>query len=116
MPTCVLTQRESNRALLARQMLLERSPALVSETVERPAGPQAQMSNAPYIGLWTRLRDAARRGCHSETWIVSRPVAPLGYTLAVAGSCGWPEPSITRAVRAWEPCASGSVMRHWTHV
>jgi Winged helix DNA-binding domain len=50
-----LTQRELNRALLARQLLLERRPARVVAAVERVAGLQAQDARAPYIGLWARL-------------------------------------------------------------
>ena len=56
----VLSQRELNRALLARQMLLEREGAPPHEAVRRLAGLQAQVPNPPYIGLWTRLRDFRR--------------------------------------------------------
>lgn len=56
----VLTLRELNRATLARQMLLERASGSVPAAVERLAGLQAQQAAAPYIGLWTRLRDFRR--------------------------------------------------------
>ncbi len=52
----VLTQRELNRTLLARQLLLERVSLSPVEVVERLVGLQAQVSNAPYIGLWARLQ------------------------------------------------------------
>ena len=50
-----LTLRELNRALLARQMLLDRQKLGVVEAVERLAGLQAQWAPAPYVALWTRL-------------------------------------------------------------
>src|SRR4051812_4267427 len=51
----VLTLRELNRALLARQLLLERRKLGVQQTVERVCAIQAQWPQSPYIGLWTRL-------------------------------------------------------------
>jgi len=52
-----LSQRELNRATLARQLLLERGDLPVSEAIERVAGLQAQAPAPPFAGLWTRLRD-----------------------------------------------------------
>ena len=56
-----LTLRQLNRAVLGRQLLLERAALLVPEAVERVAGLQAQVQNPPYIGLWSRLRDFGHR-------------------------------------------------------
>ena len=56
----VLTQRELNRALLARQMLLEREKLSVPRAVERLCALQAQYSLSPYIGLWSRMQDFRR--------------------------------------------------------
>jgi winged helix DNA-binding protein len=51
----VLTARRLNRALLARQMLLERVDLPVPRVLERMAGLQAQYAPSMYIGLWTRI-------------------------------------------------------------
>src|SRR5688572_17436825 len=52
----VLTHRELNRALLARQLLLDRSPARLPRALERVGGIQAQYAPSMYVGLWSRLR------------------------------------------------------------
>jgi hypothetical protein len=55
----VLTNRQLNRATLARQMLLKRSDVSIEEAVRFLGGLQAQQSNDPYIGLWSRLNGLA---------------------------------------------------------
>lgn len=57
----VLTQRELNRALLARQLLLTRAATTPTRALARVAGVQAQDAIAPYIGLWTRVEGVDRR-------------------------------------------------------
>jgi hypothetical protein len=56
----VLSTRELNRAVLARQLLLERSPLPPERAVERVAGLQTQYSPSGYVGLWSRLADFHR--------------------------------------------------------
>ena len=51
----VLTLRELNRALLARQLLLQRARLSVPRAIERVGALQGQWSPAPYVALWTRL-------------------------------------------------------------
>lgn len=54
-PERVLTRRELNRALLHRQLLLERRPLTAVRAVERLGGLQAQSTQSPYLSLWARL-------------------------------------------------------------
>jgi hypothetical protein len=56
----VLTQRELNRAVLARQLLLERARLPLPKALERVGGLQAQHAPSMYVGLWTRLEGFAR--------------------------------------------------------
>jgi hypothetical protein len=56
----ILTQRALNRALLARQLLLERSSLSIEDTVERVGGLQTQYAPSGYVGLWTRLAGFGR--------------------------------------------------------
>lgn len=56
----VLTERELNRALLARQLLLERGSGSIPKTIERMGGLQAQYAPSIYIGLWSRVEGLER--------------------------------------------------------
>jgi hypothetical protein len=56
-PGSILTARQLNRALLARQWLLERQSRPVAEALEHLAGMQSQVPRDPFTGLWTRLQD-----------------------------------------------------------
>lgn len=51
----VLSERELNRALLARQLLLERARLSLPRALERVGGLQAQYAPSMYIGLWSRV-------------------------------------------------------------
>ena len=51
----VLSERALNRALLARQLLLERARLPVPETLEQMGGLQDQYAPSGYVGLWSRV-------------------------------------------------------------
>lgn len=53
----MLSKRARNRALLARQFLLDRSDDTVLDALTHLVGLQAQTPNAPYIALASRLKD-----------------------------------------------------------
>jgi hypothetical protein len=53
----VLTRRVLNRTLLARQHLLERTSTGVPDLVTHLVGLQAQDTQPPYLGLWSRLEE-----------------------------------------------------------
>lgn len=60
MPERVLTTLELNRALLARQSLLERTDKTLPSVVEGMGGIQAQYAPASYVGLWSRMQGFRR--------------------------------------------------------
>jgi hypothetical protein len=56
----ILTERELNRALLARQLLLERVKAPLPKVLDRMGTQQAQYAPSMYIGLCARLEGFER--------------------------------------------------------
>ena len=56
----VLTTRELNRAVLARQGLLDRFGTSLPRVLERVGGIQAQYAPSMYIGLWSRMTGLER--------------------------------------------------------
>jgi hypothetical protein len=69
----LLTQRQLNRALLARQGLLERRPRPIPDALDAMGTLQAQYAPSMYIGLWSRVadfrRDALTEALHERTVI-----------------------------------------------
>jgi DNA glycosylase AlkZ-like len=69
----ILSERELNRALLARQLLLRRARLSIPKALERIGGLQAQYSPSMYIGLWSRMegfqRDALTRALERRSVI-----------------------------------------------
>jgi Winged helix DNA-binding domain len=56
----VLSERELNRALLARQLLLERAKAPIPKVLERMGALQAQYAPSMYVGLFSRIEGFRR--------------------------------------------------------
>lgn len=86
----VLDRRALNRALLARQFLLQRTQTSAFEVIEHLVGMQAQVPTDPYLGLWTRLDGF--EPAEVEELLLARRVArsPLMRTtlhLATARDC-----------------------------
>jgi hypothetical protein len=62
----VLGRRSLNRALLARQWLLQRNPSTALAAIEHLVGMQAQLPTPPYFGLWTHSRVMHWRRLHAN--------------------------------------------------
>jgi hypothetical protein len=100
----VLSARALNRALLARQLLLERSAAAVPRALERVGGLQAQYAPSMYVGLWSRARDFGRDDLTrllERRAVVQATLMRVTIHLVASGDY-WPFALATReARRAW---------------
>jgi len=105
-----LTQRELNRALLARQLLLERVRMPIPRALERIAGIQDQSAPNAYIRLWSCLdgfqRDDLTRALERRS--VIQATLMRGTIHVVSRRDYWPFAVAIRAaqrewlVRAWK--------------
>jgi hypothetical protein len=96
-----LTRRELNRALLARQLLLERSSAPIPRVLERMGCLQAQYAPSMYVGLWSRIeafeRDALTRALERRS-VVQATLMRITIHL-VSRRDYWPLALATREAR-----------------
>jgi hypothetical protein len=100
----VLTQRQLNRALLARQLLLERSRLPLEEAVEQIGGLQTQYAPSGYVGLWARLegfeRDELTRALERRS-IVQASLMRVTIHMVSARELWLYSAGIRRARRTW---------------
>jgi hypothetical protein len=110
----VLTRRELNRAVLARQDLLRRSSsASVPRALQRTGGLQAQYAPSMYVGLWSRRSCFERAELTSALEKRSAVQATLMRVTihVVARADYWPFALATRAARRalWLKARRGAV-------
>jgi DNA glycosylase AlkZ-like len=106
----VLTQAELNRALLARQLLLERRRLSLPRAVEQVGCLQNQYAPSGYVGLWTRVagfeRDALTRALERRALVQATLMRNTIHVVSRADY--WP---LVIAVRAERMAWSRSVQR-----
>ena len=100
----VLTQRRLDRALLARQLLLERSSLSIPDALAQVGGLQTQYAPSGYVGLWTRLagfrRDDLTRALEDRSVVQATLMRSTIHL--VARSDFWPMAvGVRRARREW---------------
>jgi hypothetical protein len=104
-PDRLLSKRQLNRALLARQLLLAREPVTPVAAIERLAGLQAQLARPPFIGLWTRLsrftREDLLKVLHARTVIRVTAMRGTLHLISARDYLGWRgplQPALDRGV------------------
>lgn len=100
----VLSPRDLNRALLARQSLLERRRLPLPRAVEQMGCVQAQYAPSTYIGLWSRLegleRNAVTRALERRTLVQATLMRATIHVVSRADY--WPlQIAIREEQRAW---------------
>jgi hypothetical protein len=100
----VLSPRHLNRALLARQLLLERSRLSIVAAVEQVGGLQAQYAPSAYVGLWARLAEVARddltRALEARTMVTATLMRATIHVVSARQHWSFAE-GVREARRAW---------------
>lgn len=107
----ILSRRALNRALLARQHLLERAGVAPAVMVEHLVGLQAQAPLPPYVGLWSRVEGF--RPEHLARLVESGEVVRLALMrntvhLVSAADAGFLRPLVASMLK--RPLRTGSVL------
>ena len=116
----LLSQRALNRALLARQLLLERSTLPIEAAVEQVGGLQTQYAPSGYVGLWTRLRDFQRADLTralEDRRVVQATLMRVTIHLVSRGEYWLYASGVREARRAWlervDPASTATTMSAW---
>lgn len=99
-----LTTRRLNRALLARQLLLERSSLSIPDALAQVGGLQTQYAPSGYVGLWTRLADFRRddlTGALEDRSVVQATLMRVTIHLVSASDYWLFELGVQEARREW---------------
>jgi Winged helix DNA-binding domain len=100
----VLTQRDLNRAMLARQLLLERSRVPLPRAVERMSGIQDQYAPSAYVAMWARVdgfeRDDLTRALVRRTLIQGTLLRGTIHVVSRRDYWPWAE-AIRESRREW---------------
>jgi hypothetical protein len=106
-PATILTRRDLNRALLARQLLLSRDARTPKDAIEQVAGLQAQLARPPFIGLWSRLPSFDKgdllHALHARTIVRVTAMRGTLFLLSARDYNAWRgalQPALTRAVES----------------
>ncbi len=82
----VLSPRALNRALLARQLLLERGKGALPKLVDRVCGIQSQYAPSAYVGLWSRVqgfdRDALTKALETKRLVQATSIRATIHVLS----------------------------------
>lgn len=108
----VLTQRELNRATLARQLLLERKRLSPAKVIERLVGMQAQWAPAPYVGIWTRTTSFRREALERElarTTVVKATVMRQTLHLVTRRDYALLRAALSETNFSWQSSIAGSL-------
>ncbi|MBJ7328957.1 MAG: AlkZ family DNA glycosylase [Solirubrobacteraceae bacterium] len=101
----VLSTRELNRALMARQGLLSRRSGAAAEEIERLVGLQGQEPENAYVALWLRLSDFDP--LELSSLIASRAAVRSSLMRATIHL------STSRDCLAWQPLMASVLHRTW---
>ncbi|GAA2144408.1 winged helix DNA-binding domain-containing protein [Actinomadura napierensis] len=112
----VLDRRTLNRAALERQLLLRRHAVPVRDAVGRLVAIQAQETNMPYIGLWTRLASFRQRDLTdlmTARTVVRGSILRGTQHMALAEDYLWLRPLVQESLLRGRRAAFGGATRDW---